>query len=61
MDYGKYKYELAQKAKESKKNQVKISVKEIQLKPKIDTNDFKIKLQKSIFNSSAASDFTVLF
>ena len=47
MDYGKYKYELAQKAKESKKNQVKISVKEIQLKPKIDTNDFKIKLQKS--------------
>ncbi len=38
---------LAQKAKESKKNQVKISVKEIQLKPKIDTNDFKIKLQKS--------------
>ena len=47
MDYGKYKYELAQKAKESRKNQVKISVKEIQLKPKINTNDFKIKLQKS--------------
>ena len=47
MDYGKYKYELAQKAKESRKKQVKISVKEIQLKPKIDTNDFKIKLQKS--------------
>ena len=47
MDYGKYKYELAQKAKESRKNQVKISVKEIQLKPKIDTNDFKIKLKKS--------------
>ena len=43
MDYGKYKYELAQKAKESKKKQVKISVKEIQLKPKIDTHDFKIK------------------
>ena len=47
INYGKYKYELAQKAKESRKNQVKISVKEIQLKPKIDTNDFKIKLQKS--------------
>ena len=26
MDYGKYKYELSQKAKESRKNQVKISV-----------------------------------
>ena len=37
MDYGKYKYELAQIAKDSKKKQVKISVKEIQLKPKIDT------------------------
>ena len=36
MDYGKYKYELSQKAKESRKNQVKISVKEVQLKPKID-------------------------
>ena len=47
IDYGKYKYELAQKAKESRKNQVKISVKEIQLKPKIDTNDYKIKLNKS--------------
>jgi len=47
MDYGKYKYELAQKAKESKKKQVKISVKEIQLKPKIDTNDFNIKLNRS--------------
>ncbi len=47
MDYGKYKYELAQKAKESKKKQVKITVKEIQLKPKIDKNDFKIKLNKS--------------
>ena len=47
MDYGKYKYELAQKAKESRKNQVKISVKEVQLKPKIDTNDYKIKLNQS--------------
>ncbi|MDA9590112.1 translation initiation factor IF-3 [Candidatus Actinomarina] len=47
MDYGKYKYELSQKAKESKKNQVKISVKEVQLKPKIDTNDYNIKLNQS--------------
>ena len=41
MNYGKYKYELSQKARQSKKNQVKINVKEIQLKPKIDTHDFK--------------------
>lgn len=47
MDYGKYKYELSQKAKESRKNLVKISVKEVQLKPKIDTNDYNIKLNQS--------------
>ena len=47
MDYGKYKYELSQKAKHSRKNQTKINVKEIQLKPKIDTHDFKIKLNQS--------------
>ena len=47
MDYGKYKFELKQKARESKKKQVKINVKEIQLKPKIDTNDYKIKLNQS--------------
>ena len=47
MDYGKHKYALSQKAKESRKNQVKISVKEVQLKPKIDTNDYKIKLNQS--------------
>ena len=47
MDYGKYKYELSKKAKSSRKNQVKINVKEIQLKPKIDTHDFNNKLNQS--------------
>ena len=47
MDYGKYKYELSQKAKSSRKNQVKINVKEMQLKPKIDTHDFQNKLNQS--------------
>ena len=63
MDYGKYKYELAQKAKESKKKQVKISVKEIQLKPKIDTHDFNIKLNKSrkFLDSGDKVKFTMRF
>ena len=63
MDYGKYKYELAQKAKESKKKQVKISVKEIQLKPKIDTHDFNIKLNKSrkFLDSGDKVKFTIRF
>jgi len=47
MNYGKYKYELSQKARESKKNQTKITVKELKLKPKISPNDFSIKLAKA--------------
>ena len=47
MNYGKYKYELSQKARQSKKNQVKINVKEIQMQPKIDTHDFENKLNQS--------------
>ena len=47
MNYGKYKYELSQKARESKKNQTKINVKELKLKPKISPNDFSIKLDKA--------------
>ena len=31
MNYGKYKYELSQKARQSKKNQVKINVKEMEI------------------------------
>ena len=42
MNYGKYKYELSQKARQSKKNQVKINVKEIQLKPKLTLMILKI-------------------
>ena len=47
MNYGKYKYELSQKARESKKKQTKIIVKELKLKPKISPNDFSIKLAKA--------------
>ena len=63
MNYGKYKYELAQKAKESRKNQVKISVKEVQLKPKIDTNDYNIKLNQSrkFLNEGDKVKFTMRF
>jgi len=47
MNYGKYKYEQSQKARESKKKQTKITVKELKLKPKISPNDFDIKLSKA--------------
>lgn len=48
MDYGKYKFELAKKEKESRKNQRVINVKEVQLSPSIDTNDFNTKCNHAI-------------
>ena len=43
MDYGKYKYEAAVKARESRKNQTQTIVKEIKLRPKIDPHDYGTK------------------
>jgi len=48
IDFGKYRYELAKKEKESKKHQHGNKVKEIQLSPKIDPHDFATKLQHAI-------------
>ena len=43
MDYGKFKYEAAQKARESRKNQQQTVVKEQKLRPKIDDHDYETK------------------
>ena len=43
MDYGKFKYETAQKARESRKNQQQTVVKEQKLRPKIDSHDYETK------------------
>ena len=43
MDYGKYRYEQEQKAKEARKRQTTINIKEIKLRPKIDDHDFATK------------------
>ena len=43
MDYGKFKYETAQKARESRKNQVNTVIKEMKLRPKIDPHDYETK------------------
>ena len=45
MDYGKYKYELQKKAKEAKKKQTIIKVKEIKLRPRTEINDLLIKVK----------------
>ena len=43
MDYGKYKYEQAIKAKQARKNQSKIEIKEMKFRPKIDVGDYTTK------------------
>ncbi len=43
MDYGKFKYENAQKARESRRNQSNSIVKEMKLRPKIDEHDYNTK------------------
>ena len=45
MDYGKFKYEQARKAREAKKKQHVIHVKEIKMRPKIEDHDFGFKLR----------------
>ena len=43
MDYGKFKYENAQKAREARKKQILTVIKEIKLRPKIDPHDYETK------------------
>ena len=43
MDYGKFKYDQAIKAKQARKNQTKIEVKEMKFRPKIDVGDYTTK------------------
>ncbi len=45
LDYGKYKFELEKKAKEAKKNQKIVKLKEIRLQPKIEKHDYDFKLE----------------
>ena len=46
MDYNKYRYEQQKKAKEAKKKQNIMNLKELRLSPKIEEHDFETKLKK---------------
>ena len=48
LDYSKYRYELQRKAKEAKKNQKIVELKEIRLTAVIDTHDFETKVRNGI-------------
>ena len=47
MDYGKYKFELSKKEKESRKNQKMVELKEVWLSMTIDTNDLNVKARQA--------------
>ncbi len=45
LNYGKYKYELEKKAKEAKKKQHTVDVKEVKIRYKIDTHDYLVRIK----------------
>lgn len=48
MDYGRYRYGVTKKEKDSRKAQHQVRIKEVKLKPNIDDNDFQTKLKQAI-------------
>ncbi len=63
MDFGKYKYELAKKEKETKKKQHVVVTKEIRLRPKIEEHDFEFKARhaRKFLESGNRVKATVMF
>lgn len=47
LDIGKYKYELQKRKAEAKKNQKVVELKELKLRPQIDTHDFEVKVKQA--------------
>lgn len=48
MDFGKFKYEAAQKAKDARRNQANTVLKEVRFRLKIDTHDYDTKVNRAI-------------
>ena len=45
LDFGKYKYQAQKKANEARKKQKTVDVKEIKMRPNIDTHDYDVKMR----------------
>ena len=63
IDYSKFKFEQMKKAKEAKKKQKVIHVKEIKMRPNIDSHDFdhKVKHAKEFLDGGDKVKFTLMF
>ncbi len=47
MDWGKFRYDQAKKAREARKHQITIDVKQVKYRPLIDPHDFKTKTERA--------------
>mgnify|MGYP003835668635 FL=1 len=45
LDYGRYKYQAQKKAAETRKKQKIVEIKEIKMRPNIDTHDYEVKMR----------------
>lgn len=63
MNYGKFKYEQAMKAKQAKKNQTRIEIKEMKFRPKIDVGDYETKKKHVVrfLNDGNKVKITIMF
>jgi translation initiation factor IF-3 len=63
MDYSKYRYEQEQRAKQARKHQLQIQIKEIKLRPKIGNHDYETKKGHVVrfLNQRAKVKVTIMF
>nr|YP_009398423.1 translation initiation factor 3 [Lophocladia kuetzingii]ARW67609.1 translation initiation factor 3 [Lophocladia kuetzingii] len=63
IDYGKYKFEQEKKAKEAKKKQQTISIKEVKMRYKIENHDYKVRVNQALkfLESGDKVKITVIF
>ncbi|MBO0346570.1 translation initiation factor IF-3 [Roseibium limicola] len=48
LDYGRYKYQSQKKAAETRKKQKTVEIKEIKMRPNIDTHDYEVKMRNML-------------
>ena len=63
LDYGRYKYQAQKKAAETRKKQKTVEIKEIKMRPNIDTHDYDVKMRNMLrfFNDGDKVKVTLRF
>ncbi|ASP34776.1 translation initiation factor IF-3 [Labrenzia sp. VG12] len=63
LDYGRYKYQAQKKAAEARKKQKTVEIKEIKMRPNIDTHDYEVKMKNMLrfFNDGDKVKVTLRF